>query len=530
MRPGEIDGSKAARMTVQIDVREHLQTEITAPDPWQLSSNPFEHQRYALMLNMIAARGPFRRGLEVGCAGGFFTKFLLRHCKALHVVDLIPEALDRAAAHIGPHSRLTLEAASVGDAFAPGKTFDLIVVAEVLSYLPDLETVRRAVANLSDRLAPGGLLIFGSAVDATVARWGLTAGAETIMREWEKTMNQVDRAACVGSYWGENCLIAAYGRRDAPAKPGPDHELQEVSLIPYKAVRSLPAASVLVLAPHPDDETYGCGGAIIGHVEQGVPVRVITLSDGGGTLEGKVREAHVRERRDESREAAHVLGYGQPIFWDIPDRNLVYGEGLILRIMEALAGADLVYAPSLEELHPDHRAVAMATIEAVRRTGRGIRLALYEVSAPLRPNALIDISAAAPRKAAAMRCFGSQLQGQHYDQQVAALNRFRTYTLPAAVSAAEAFVVVSADELAREPLRFHFADNDRHQAEAAERALRRQLADLRNSTSWKVTAPLRAASRHLRAFLRGGPPFLTGPLRFGLQIARSAYHRLARAA
>lgn len=530
MRPGKWVGTDRARMAIQIDVNEHLQTEISAPDPWQLSSNPFEHQRYALMLNMIAARGPFARGLEVGCAGGFFTKFLLRHCNSLHVVDVMPEALARAAAHVGCRSGLTWEAASVDANFSPGKTFDLIVIAEVLSYLPDMNAVRRVVANVSDRLAPGGLLIFGSAVDATVARWGLTAGAETIMREWEKKMTKLDRAPCIGSYWGENCLIAAYSRSDATAKPGPDHELQEVSLIPYKAVKSLPAVSVLVLAPHPDDETYGCGGAIMGHVAHSVPVRVITLSDGGGSLGGAKREARVRERRDESRQAARVLGYGQPIFWDIPDRSLVYGERLISDIMGALAGIDLVYAPSLEELHPDHRAVAMAAIEAVRRTGGDIRLALYEVSAPLRPNALVDISAAAPRKAAAMQCFRSQLQDQHYDRQVSALNRFRTYTLPASISAAEAFVVVSADELARDPLRFHWADNDRHRSEAAERSLRRQLADLRNSTSWKVTAPLRTASRHMRSFLRGGPPLVTGPLRFALQIARSAYHRLARAA
>lgn len=41
-------------------------------------------------------------------------------------------------------------------------------------------------------------------------------------------------------------------------------------------------------------------------------------------------------------------------------------------------GADLVFAPSPHEMHPDHSALAMATIEAMRRIGTGLRLALYE--------------------------------------------------------------------------------------------------------------------------------------------------------
>ncbi len=515
-------------MSLQIDVCDHLQTELSSPDPWQLSGNPFEHQRYALMLNMIAARGPFRHGLEIGCAAGFFTRFLARQCRELHVVDVMPEAIERAAAFVGRREGLTWEQASIAADFAAGRTFDLIVVAEVLAYLPDFDTVRRVVMAITRKLAPGGLLVFGSAVDTTVARWGLTAGAETIMREWNKTMHQLDRVACVGSYWGEDCVIAAYTSADAGAKPVPDHELQEVSLMPYKAVRTLPARSVLVLAPHPDDETYGCGGAILRHVDEGVPVRVVILSDGGGQLEGDHRLQVVRRRQEESRAAARILGVGEPEFWSLADRSLVYCEALVARIKEAIADADLIYAPSLEELHPDHRGIARATIEAVRRAGAGVRLALYEISAPVHPNALVDITPVMEKKTAAMRCYQSQLQRQRYDEHISALNRFRTYTLPAHIGAAEGYLLVSAEELANDPLRFHWADNERHLADAAERAIRRQLADMRNSTSWKVTAPLRAISRRMRSFLRAGPSLITGPLRLILTLLRAAAHRAYR--
>jgi LmbE family N-acetylglucosaminyl deacetylase len=478
-----------------LDVNEHLAAEIAAPDPWRLESNPFEHKRYALMLNMIRAHGRFERALEVGCAGGFFTGLLAPLCGSLHVVDILPEAVMRAAARLKGQAHVTFEAASVTDDFAAGRQFDLIVVSEVLCYLPDAEILARTVAKLAARLAPDGLLVFGSAVDATCRRWGLMAGAETAMREWEKCMRQIDQTGCTGAYWGEDCRIVAYTNGKPP---------REDSFAPHKAIADVPAAGVLVLAPHPDDEVFGCGGAILRHVENNVPVRVVIATDGGA------RGARADARKEESRAAARILGYGEPVFWDQGDRTLCYSEELVAAVLAEMQDADLVYAPGLDELHPDHRALGLAAAEAVRRQGGKVRLAFYEIGGLLKPNVLLDISQAAARKNEAMQCFASQLGTQRYDQQIAALNRYRTYTLAPAVTAAEAFHLVWAEELARDPLKFHWAAQDRRMSEAADRSLRRDLAEaqraleaMRASSSWRVTAPLRAFSRMVRGLGRG---------------------------
>ncbi|MBV5299901.1 MAG: PIG-L family deacetylase [Rhodoferax sp.] len=216
----------------------------------------------------------------------------------------------------------------------------------------------------------------------------------------------------------------------------------ESDLIPYTASPGLPAQAVLVLAPHPDDEVFGCAGAIVGHVRAGVAVAVVVLTDGAGFGEARLRCA-------ESGAAARLLGYGEPEFWLLPDRGLRYSEELVLRLVERIskAGADLVYAPSPWELHPDHRQTCLLALAAVRRIGTPLRLAFYEVGAPLRPNVLVDITDCVNAKDAAMRCFASQLAQQDYLRQIHALNQYRSYTLAGTVLAAEAFCVLGAQEL-----------------------------------------------------------------------------------
>ena len=233
--------------------------------------------------------------------------------------------------------------------------------------------------------------------------------------------------------------------------------------MPYQLGMVPIAEVILVFAPHPDDEVFGCGGAILRHVAADVPVHVVIVSDGAYGAEGEKRPQIIAQRQAESRNAAVLLGYGEPEFWGLPDRGVHYGEALIQRMVVKIqaAGADLVYAPSLLEMHPDHRALAMCAIEAARRSQSRPVLALYEIGVPLSPNLLIDITELAERKMMAMQCFVSQNEKQRYDLDIAALNRYRTYTLPAEVTAAEAYVVLSAEDLANDPFRLYQSEHKR---------------------------------------------------------------------
>ena len=132
----------------------------------------------------------------------------------------------------------------------------------------------------------------------------------------------------------------------------------EQRLIPYEAVKRLTQGPMLVFAPHPDDEVLGCGGAIAAQRAAGLPVEVIIVTDGRGFAPDEARAGYVAGRREESRAAARILGYGGPEFWDYPDRGLQVDYRLLERIRQRIADRrpELVLAPSLHERHPDHLA------------------------------------------------------------------------------------------------------------------------------------------------------------------------------
>ncbi len=199
------------------------------------------------------------------------------------------------------------------------------------------------------------------------------------------------------------------------------------------------------------------------HIEHDVPVQVIIVTDGVYGVSQAEKPDYLEQRRQESIAAAAVLGYGVPDFWSYHDRSLCYGEKLITEILSVIHDAkiDLVYAPSVYEIHPDHRVLGMATVEAIRRANHTIHLALYEVGQPIRPNRLLDISDLAERKMKAMHCFTSQNAKQRYDLDIAALNRYRTYTLPDTVTAAEAYILTDNTALAHDPFKLYQSEHNR---------------------------------------------------------------------
>jgi len=216
----------------------------------------------------------------------------------------------------------------------------------------------------------------------------------------------------------------------------------EEKLIPFYP-KDPTGRRVLVLAPHPDDETLACGGSLALHALAGDPVKIVFLTNGAkGDSSGKAeKENYVALRQEEAKRACGCLGVTDLAFWPYEDRSLAGAHGAMGRMVGLLKdyGPELVYAPSPLEIHPDHRAACFLLCDAIRTEAFGFEVAFYEVGQPICVNALIDITAVLPQKKQAINCYQSQLKERPYGEITLGLNRFRSMTLPETVTHAEGF-------------------------------------------------------------------------------------------
>jgi glycosyltransferase involved in cell wall biosynthesis/LmbE family N-acetylglucosaminyl deacetylase/uncharacterized coiled-coil protein SlyX len=226
--------------------------------------------------------------------------------------------------------------------------------------------------------------------------------------------------------------------------------LSEEKLIPFDPT-DLTGKRVLVLAPHPDDETFGCGGSLALHAGAGDPVKVVFLTGGSrGDSSGTVdQQTYLQIREEEARRACSRLGVYDLEFWGCEDRKLAECPGVLSRIIGLLDDyrPGLVYAPSALEFHPDHRATASLLCEAIKKCRLTFQVAFYEVNQPVKVNCLVDITPVLETKSSACDAYASQLRERPYKDVCLGLNRFRCLTLSGTATHAEGFSLCSAEAI-----------------------------------------------------------------------------------
>jgi LmbE family N-acetylglucosaminyl deacetylase len=308
------------------------------------------------------------------------------------------------------------------------------------------------------------------------------------------------------------------------------------------------ARRVLVFAPHPDDEVFGCAGAIVKYVRRNATIGIVVFTTGCAYLDGHEKEAMKATRQQESMLAAQILGCPSPEFLDFEDRQLNQVPHLkeLIQAKIDTFQPDLIFVPSLWEIHPDHRALCISTLscamDAFEASKAQFHVMQYEVSAPLNPNFILDISECHHLKDSAVQSFGSQLLSKPYDVCIKGLNQYRTLTLNSGTTQAEAYVLLGSKDIRswvkdafqmsspslkfthdhalvnayqdREQLKIEF-DKVRSdleqltsqfdllnvQLEATQKDLHRDkmiLAATQASWSWRLTKPLRALGAMLR--------------------------------
>ncbi|GFE83181.1 hypothetical protein GCM10011487_51810 [Steroidobacter agaridevorans] len=198
------------------------------------------------------------------------------------------------------------------------------------------------------------------------------------------------------------------------------------------------AEKILVLAPHMDDETIGCGGTLALHAQRGAQIAVVFLTDGRNgssevnTLYGEERERKQRElielRTTEARAALQRLGVNRMICLDAEDGALDRCDWAAGQLRDVLLKhrPDIVYLPFYLEEHPDHRAASRVLLDAAEGTSLQFQCMGYEVWTPLFPNCLVRIDSTVETKKQALQEYRSQLKQCDYLHASIGLNAHRS--------------------------------------------------------------------------------------------------------
>lgn len=204
----------------------------------------------------------------------------------------------------------------------------------------------------------------------------------------------------------------------------------------YDSLTIQPNDRILVVAPHPDDESVGCGGLLALFGRQ---CDILLLTDGrkGTPADGSKTEVETALiRKAEFDTAVAFFNVNHTISLSIPDGSLREQAAAVSQV--DLRPYDRIFVPNRYERHPDHAATYRIIRKLCKKQHAKAGLLEYEVWSPLSaPNRFLDISDMMERKLAGIRLYASQVKELDYGALATGLNSYRG--APHHISFCEAF-------------------------------------------------------------------------------------------
>lgn len=188
-------------------------------------------------------------------------------------------------------------------------------------------------------------------------------------------------------------------------------------------------SKILVIAPHPDDEVLGCGGAMAKHTKRGDKVYLCFVTK---AYAPEWPEEFLTNRPKEIEKSNKILGVKKTYFLNYPAAKL--DTILQKELNEAIARVvnrvkpDVLYIPHKGDLHSDHRLVFEASLVATRPQGHVIKKILsYEILSETEwgqlinlfvPGVYVDISKTFKKKIKAIKAYKSELRSRHHPRSL----------------------------------------------------------------------------------------------------------------
>lgn len=214
--------------------------------------------------------------------------------------------------------------------------------------------------------------------------------------------------------------------------------------------------NILVISPHPDDETLGAGGSLLRLKAEGNPLFWLNITD--MSEDSGYNEQHILRRTDEIRQIKSIYGFSDflnlklaPATLELYDGNEIIPK--ISRFIDKIQ-AECILLPDFADAHSDHRKVfewGMASTKIFRHPSVK-RILTMEILSETNfgntcsgfvPNYYIDITEYMDKKVEAACIYQSEIGTHPFPRSREALNALGIIRgSEAGVRNAEAFRVI----------------------------------------------------------------------------------------
>ena len=212
---------------------------------------------------------------------------------------------------------------------------------------------------------------------------------------------------------------------------------------------------ILVIAPHPDDETLGCGGTLLKHSKQGDEIHWIIVT--GMLAEKGYSQENIMQRKREISEVSSKYPFKTTTVLDFPAAGLeqIATSTLVSSLSKIIQTLqpEIVYVPFRNDAHSDHQ----ITFDAITASCKSFRapfikkILAYETLSEtdfnlkpgmvnFTPNVWVNISPFIEKKLQILRIFNSELQAFPFPRsEEAVIAQAKVRGIQANCMAAEAF-------------------------------------------------------------------------------------------
>lgn len=199
--------------------------------------------------------------------------------------------------------------------------------------------------------------------------------------------------------------------------------------------------SILIVAPHPDDETLGCGGTILKFLNQGCKVYWLICTEFYRLGKTPVNIA-MRRKEIEKVEALYgftrrfELGYDAAGITYNDMRSLVEKISTIVRDIEP----DTVFLPNRNDVHTDHQIIFKAAFSCTKNFNFPFikQVLMYETISETEfapalpenafaPNVYIDVTPYFEQKLEVMQIYRSEVMQEPLPRALASISALATY-------------------------------------------------------------------------------------------------------